>query len=183
MGEPLSQFETVRVPARRIAVLIGKNGETKKEIEKKTKTKITIDTNEQTIDVESAEETGLGFYSALNIIKAIARGFSPEHAFLLLDENYYLEIIELQELFGKSKKRILQRSGRVIGTKGRMRKEIEETTDCFISVFGKTISIIGGLEKTGVAKKAIKMLLEGASHDTVLRFLRKSENRTVDFEI
>jgi len=183
LGERLPQLETIMVPARRIAVLIGKNGETRKEIEKKTKTKIKIDSKEQTVDVKSKEETGLGFYSALNIIKAIARGFSPEHAFLLLDENYYFEIIDLQEQFGKSKNRILQRSGRVIGTKGRMRKEIEETTECFVSVFGKTISVIGEMDKIETAKKAVKMLLEGASHDTVMRFLRKSETRIADFDL
>lgn len=179
----MSQSESIKVPARRIAVLIGKKGKTKKEIEKKTKTKIEIDSRENIVDVESKEESGLGFYSALNVIKAIARGFSPEHAFLLLDDNYYLEIIDLQEEFGKSKNRIQHRSGRVIGTKGRMRKEIEETTECFISVQGKTVSVIGEIDKIQVAKKAAQMLLDGASHDTVLKYLRKSEDRTPDFEI
>lgn len=176
------QFETVRVPARRIAVLIGKNGETKREIEKKTGTKISIDSKEGIVEVESKERAGLGFYSALNIIKAIARGFSPEHAFLLLNENYYLDIIDLEEQFGKSKKKILQRAGRVIGTKGKMRKEIEEATGCFVSVFGRTISAIGEVEALETAKKAITMLLMGATHETVLRFLRKSEIKTEEFE-
>ncbi len=177
------QFETLKVPARRIAVLIGKKGETKKEIEKKTKTKISIDSSEQIVEVEGKEEAGLGFYSALNIIKAIARGFSPERAFLLFDDNYYLEIIDMREEFGKSKKRIMQRSGRVIGTKGRMRKEIEESTECFVSVQGKTIAIIGEIEKMAIARKAVRLLIGGATHETVLRYLRKSEMHTEEFEI
>jgi ribosomal RNA assembly protein len=177
------QFDSIKVPASRIAVLIGKNGETKKEIEEKTKTKILIDSEENNVEIESTEKSGLGFYSALNIIKAIARGFSPEHAFLLLDDKYYLEIIDLSEKFGKSKNKIFQRAGRVIGTKGKMRSEIEETTECFVSVQGKTIAIIGEMEKIELAKKAVTMMIEGATHDSVLRFLRKSEIRTEEFEL
>ncbi len=37
------QEEFVRIPKERVAVVIGKKGETKKEIEKRTKTRVEID--------------------------------------------------------------------------------------------------------------------------------------------
>jgi len=165
--------EYLKIPKDRIAVLIGKNGETKTEIEKLTKTKIEVDSKTGNIDVEGEE--ALDFYISLNIIKAIARGFSPEHAFMLKQEDYFLEIIDLKEKLGKNDKLIQQKKGRVIGKNGKTRKEIEEKTETFVSVYGKTISKIGkeqGIEK---ARNVIKMLLEGASHSTAESFLFNKE--------
>ncbi|MEW6294901.1 MAG: KH domain-containing protein [Candidatus Diapherotrites archaeon] len=165
--------EYLKVPKDRIAVIIGLHGETKKGIERATKTSIEVDSESGDIDVKSDAGNALNFYIALNIIKAIARGFSPEHAFLLKEKDNYLEIIDLSELLGKSEKLIKQKKGRVIGREGRVREEIERSTGALISVYGKTISIIGGLEEIEKAKKAIELLLEGASHDRAKKFLRK----------
>ncbi|MBU2100818.1 KH domain-containing protein [Candidatus Micrarchaeota archaeon] len=170
--------EYLKIPKDRIAVLIGKNGETRKELQKLTKTKIEIDSKTGEVDVQGEEP--IDFYISLNIIKAIARGFSPEHAFLLKDENFFLEIIELKEILGKNEKLIQQKKGRVIGKKGKTRKEIEEKTDTFISVYGNTVSIIGKQEDIQKAKKVIEMLLEGASHSTAESFLFEREK---EFEL
>lgn len=170
--------EYLNIPKDRIAVLIGKKGETKEEIEKLTSTKIEVDSKTGEVDVSG--EDALNFYISLNIIKAIARGFSPEHAFLLKQENYFLEIMDLREKLGKNDKLIQQKKGRVIGKKGKTRKEIEEKTETFVSVYGKTISIIGKEEGTEKAKQAIEMLLKGASHSSAESFLFKKEK---EFEI
>jgi ribosomal RNA assembly protein len=167
--------EYLKIPKERIAVLIGKNGETRKELEKLTKTKIEIDSKTGEVDIQG--EKAIDFYISLNIIKAIGRGFSPEHAFLLKEEDYFLEIMDLKEIVGKNDKLIQQKKGRVIGKKGKTRKDIEEKTDSFVSVYGKTISLIGKQESIKKARKAIEMLLEGASHSTAESFLfeRKKE--------
>ncbi len=111
--------ETVRVPSARIAALIGKEGKTKRKIEKLTKCRIKVDskTGEATIEAEAG---GKNFYNALNIIRAIARGFSPEKALLLLDEDYLLEILKLEDFLHKKKfktKKIQQKSERKIERK------------------------------------------------------------------
>jgi ribosomal RNA assembly protein len=170
--------EYLKVPQERIAVLIGKNGETKKEIEKLTETKIEINSKTGEIDIKG--KNPINFYISLNIIKAIARGFSPQHAFLLKNEDYFLEIIDLKEVIGKNEKAIQQKKGRVIGTKGKTRKEIEEKTDSFISVYGKTIGIIGKPEGIEKARAVIEMLLEGASHSTAESFLYKKEKKEIE---
>jgi len=109
---------------------------------------------------------------AKNIVKAIARGFSPQKAFLLLNENNALEIIEIPG----NEKNVIRIKSRIIGSEGKTRKRLEELTDCLISVYGKTVSIIGGFEKISFAKKAVKMFISGASHKTVYRFLVKEKS-------
>ncbi len=165
--------EYLKIPKERIAVLIGKNGETRKEIEKLTKTKIEVDS--KTGDVDLQGENAITFYISLNIIKAIARGFSPAHAFTLKNEDYFFESIDLKEMLGKNDNLIQQKKGRVIGRNGKTRKDIEEKTNTFVSVYGKTVSIIGKAEEMEKAKKVIEMLLEGASHSTAEAVLKEGE--------
>lgn len=175
------QVEYLKAPLDRVAALIGKKGQTKKEIEKRCKVKMAIDSESGDIEI-TAKTDGFGAYKAANIAKAVARGFSPEHALLLLKDDYYFELMELDELIGKSNKAQWQRKARVIGADGRARQEIEEKTGAFLSVYGKTISVIGKLEEVERAKNAIEMLLGGASHETVFDRLRK-EVRIHKFEL
>src|SRR3989338_8011550 len=175
------QVEYLKVPLDRIAVLIGPKGHTKKEIERKCKVKLSVDSESGEAEI-SAKEDGLGAHKAANVVKALARGFSPEHAFRLFSDEYYLEILELSELIGKSSKAQWQRKARVIGADGRAREEIEKRTNAVLSVYGKTISIIGRQEEIERARNAIEMLLEGASHETVFDRLKK-EMRIGKFEL
>jgi ribosomal RNA assembly protein len=113
------------------------------------------------------------------VLKAFGRGFSLEDALDLLDERYFLETIEVKD-YAKSRKRQIVLKGRVIGRKGKMKKRIEELANVKIAVYGKTVSIIGKWENLQIAKDAIKMLLAGAQHGTVYRFLesRRASERT-----
>ncbi len=63
--------------------------------------------------------------------------------------------------------------GRIIGKEGKMRKFIEDVLNVNISVYGKTVAIIGDAESVAVAREAIEMLVEGAQHSTVQRFLER----------
>lgn len=161
----------LRIPKARVAVLIGKEGATKKEIEEETKTKINVDSKEGEVSVIG--DNALGLYSAREVIKAIGRGFNPEIALLLLKQDYILEIIPLVEYCGKSKDTMLRLKGRAIGKEGKARRVIEELTGCSICVYGKTISIIGIVEMVAYAKKAIENLLRGSTHANVYKFLEK----------
>lgn len=107
------------------------------------------------------------------VIKAFGRGFDFDIALNLLDEEYFLEVIEVKEFSGKSRKRQLVLKGRVIGTKGKMKKMIEKYCDVKIAIYGKTISILGRWNNLMKAKKAIEMILSGAMHTTVYRFLER----------
>ncbi|MAG22234.1 MAG: RNA-processing protein [Candidatus Diapherotrites archaeon] len=174
--------ESIKIPKERIAALIGKNGRIKQKIEKLTNTKVNVESETGNVLIE-AKEKGLDFYNALSIIKAIGRGFAPEKAFLLSDEENYLDIIDLAEIVGGSKKQLEVKKGRIIGRKGKARDSIEQSTNCFISVYGKTVSIIGNVENVENARRAIEMLLGGAKHSSVLGFLKRKEIESSKFEL
>ena len=129
----------LKIPKERVAVLIGKNGEVKKQLEADTATRIKVDSEEG--DVFVSGEDAIQLFSVREIIRAIGRGFNPEIAVLLLKQDYLFEIIDIEEFAG-TKKQLLRLKGRVIGTEGKSRRIIEELTETYISVYGKTIRLV-----------------------------------------
>lgn len=111
------------------------------------------------------------------IIKAFGRGYNFKDSLYLLDEEYFLDIINISEFAGKSGKRQMELKGRVIGEEGTTKKMIEKYADVKIAIYGKTVSIIGKPENIRIAKNAIEMILSGSKHNTVYRFLQ--ENKVV----
>ncbi|MEM3723439.1 MAG: KH domain-containing protein [Candidatus Hadarchaeales archaeon] len=172
----------LRLPKDRIGVAIGPDGSVKKEIERKTGTTITLDSETGEVKIDGKEP--LGVLRAGEIIKAIARGFSPERAFRLLREDQFLDIIDITEYVGDSRKSVERMKGRIIGKDGRAREAIERATGALISVYGKTVGIIGEAEQLRFVREAIDLLLRGAEHSTLYRFLeqkRKKMRESVDF--
>lgn len=159
----------MKIPKERVGALIGKNGEIKKHIESKGKLKLEIDS--KTGDVAIIGTDSVVVYETKNIIAAIGRGFAPETAFLLYNENNVIELIEINDFSGKSQKKFERLKGRVIGTGGKARKMIEDMTETRVSVYGKTIGIIGEIEHAALARRAIEQLLSGSPHGNVYRWL------------
>jgi len=160
----------LKIPKERIAVLIGADGEIKKEIEDRTGTHLEIDSEEG--DVFITGDDGLKIFDAREVVHAIGRGFNPQTAFLLLKGDYVFEIINIKD-YAATKKAEQRLKGRVIGTEGKTRNVIETLTESYISVYGKTVSIIGQPEAASNAKQAITQLLKGAQHNTVYSWLEK----------
>jgi ribosomal RNA assembly protein len=166
----MDEFEQhLHVPKQRVAVIIGTNGETKRGLESRTRTKIKI-SSEGEITINSADS--FDAWIAKTILKAIGRGFSPEHALLLLNDEYGFDFIEIKD-WANTEKAMTRLKGRVIGEKGTSRETIEELTEGYISVFGKTICIIAKNLRLPVVRRAIEMLLGGSRHSTVYRMLEK----------
>ncbi|MDK2983401.1 MAG: ribosomal assembly protein [Thermococcaceae archaeon] len=177
------QEEFVRIPKERIGVVIGKKGETKKKIEEATKTKIEIDSRTGEVFITSTEKTDdpLAVWKARDIVLAIGRGFSPERAFRLLNEGEILEVVDLTDVVVGNEKNALPRvRGRIIGRKGRTREIIEEMSGADISVYGKTVAIIGNPIQVQIAKTAVEKLAKGSPHGTVYKYL---ERRKKDLEL
>ncbi|MCK4670398.1 MAG: RNA-processing protein [Nanoarchaeota archaeon] len=168
---PTQEFQTeLKIPRERIAVLIGKDGEIKKELEDRTDTKIEVDSRDGDIYIRGTD--GLHIFDAKEVVAAVGRGFNPKIAFFLLKGDYVFEIINIKD-FATSKNASARLKGRVIGTEGKTRKLLEEVTESYISVYGKTVSIIGQPESANMAKQAVTNLLRGAQHTTVYRWLEK----------
>lgn len=158
-------LESILIPQDRIKVV--KDGPVKKKIEKTLSVKINFEENLVEINGE-----GIELFQAKNIVKAIGRGFSPEKAFRLFDEEEMLEVIELE--FKDKKMKIIK--SRLIGTHGKTRIVIEEYSGCSMSVYGKTVSIIGKYDQISIAEEAINMILRGSKHGNVYGFLRQTKD-------
>jgi ribosomal RNA assembly protein len=161
----------LKIPKDRIAVLIGTKGEMKRRIEEETNSNLSIDSKEG--DVRITGDDSLGLFSAREIVKAIGRGFSPEIALQILKSDYAFEILNIADYVGKSDKTARRLKSRVIGTEGKTRKYIEDSTETSLSVYGKTISIIGEAENVMLARRAIESLLAGATHSSVYKWLER----------
>jgi ribosomal RNA assembly protein len=166
----------LRIPKDRVGALIGPEGKTKKTIEETLSVELQIDSEAGGVTLmlgEKAEDPS-ALFRAKDVVTAIGRGFSPEHALRLIrDEEAILDVIDLRSIFGRSESDIRRVKGRVIGMDGKTRRTVEELTDTNISVYGHTISIIGDAEEAQAAREAIQMLIDGSLHSTVYRFLHK----------
>ncbi len=178
----LINIEYLKIPRERVAILIGKHGMVKEEIEKLTQTKINVDSETGSISIEALKESEdpLSVWKTRYIVKAIGRGFNPEVAMKLTSDEMILDIINLPDYVGKSKKAILRQKGRIIGKDGRTRDIISDMTGVDISIYGKTVTLIGNMEHIQVAKEAVDMILHGARHKSVYAFL---ETKTRELRI
>jgi len=166
----------LKIPKERIAVLIGTSGIEKSKLEKQTHTQITIDSKEGDVIIEGTD--ALLLYTCREIVRAIARGFNPDIATLLLKPDYGLEVITILD-FAKSKNDVIRLKGRLIGEKGKSRNTIEDLSGAPLSIYGKTISIIGDFEGLQIARRAIEMLLQGSAHRNVYKWMETQKKNLI----
>ncbi len=158
----------LRIPEERVSVLIGQDGETLDEITGLLDAEIRVDGGEVTIDGDPLEER-----RAYRIVQAIGRGFAPEEALRLLEDNAALCVLDVSE-FASNENGRERLKGRVIGRDGEAREKIENETGTEIAVYGKTVSILGDAGHVEVARQAVVMLLEGRSHGTAYSYLDRN---------
>jgi len=173
------QYE-IKIPKERIAVLIGTKGAVKKQIEEATKSKLNIDSKEGDVFINGNDSVGL--MCAREIVRAVGRGFNPEIAMRLLKQDYFFDSIDMTD-FARNTKDIARVKGRIIGTGGKSRKKLEELTETSISVYGKTVGIIGQIEKVAIAKHAAESLLRGSPHSKVYSRLEREKKKIRQMQI
>ena len=162
----------LKIPIDRVGVLIGHNGETKKDLENRFKIKLDIDSKSGEITIDEHEiEDPLVVIKIENIVKAISKGFSPQNAIKLMDDNADFFTFDIHDYVGKKDAHLRRLKSRVIGREGKTKHVLEELTDSKISVYGHTVSIISDIMRMNILKKSIDMLLTGSKHATVYRFV------------
>jgi ribosomal RNA assembly protein len=162
----------LKIPIERVGVLIGHNGETKKYLEERSGLKINIDSKSGDVVIDDHElDDPLIVLKMENIIKAIGRGFSPDKAMILLDDEADFFVFNLHDYVGKKESHVKRLKSRVIGKEGKTKKVLEGLTDAKISFYGHTVSVISDIIKMNILKKSIDMLLSGSKHATVYRFI------------
>lgn len=163
----------IKIPRERIGVLIGPKGSVRRRIEEELSVRLRIDSRSGDVEISLRNEGGdvSKLYQALNVVRAIGRGFSPERAFRLFDEDTLLDVIDLREYVGKSENALKRVKGRIIGREGKTRRLIEELTGVYVSVYGHTVSLIGAFDQLLVAREAVTKLIKGSQHKTVYNYL------------
>ena len=117
-------------------------------------------------------------FRAVEVITAISRGFSPERAYHLFDdEEVVFQQMDLHDYAGKSPNALERIKGRIIGEGGKARRMIEELSGTYISVYGHTVAFIGNYGEVKRATDAIAMLAKGSMHKSVYTMLQRARRR------
>jgi ribosomal RNA assembly protein len=169
----VEQKTYVKIPLDRVGVLIGPEGKAKARIERSLGVDLEIESEagNVTITLSPGQDDVSVLFTAANIVKAVGRGFSPQRAMRLSEEDWDLSIMDLEEHVGTSRSAQERVKGRIIGKAGRSREIIEELTETQISVYGGTVAIIGHVEALPAAMEAVGMLIRGSFHKTVWNYL------------
>lgn len=173
----MSFEQIVRIPVERVGAVIGKEGATKRFLEEEMGVKLSVDGKEGVVTVKADSALKTDPFSATRVIEAIGRGFSPQRAKRLLDEGTALEVIDLRDYAGRSVNALARIRGRVIGLKGKSRRVIEELTGCHLSVYGRTVAVIGEAAEVQLASHAVRTLATGSQHKTVYNALQKARTK------
>ncbi|HLF15825.1 MAG TPA: KH domain-containing protein [Candidatus Thermoplasmatota archaeon] len=169
----------LRVPVDRLGVIIGPGGEMRRQLEEKSGIQIEVDSehNEVALHDEAPGTDPVMLLKLRDVVRALARGFSPEHAMRLFSDEFYFEMVDIHDYVGKRKGHVRRLTSRIVGTEGRTRRIIEEMTGCHLAIYGHTVGIVGDLEGLTSAREAVDMVLQGSEHATVYRFLENQRRR------
>jgi len=138
----------------------------KKELEKQLEIKITNKGKNIFVNGDADDE-----FIALEVLEAINLGFSAKHALQLKEDNIILQTINIKDI---TKRHDLERvRGRIIGTKGKTLKTLNNLTNCNLSLHDNQIGIIGDTEEIEDAVQAIESLIHGSKQSNVYARLEK----------
>lgn len=175
----MSFQHTLKIPRERIGALIGKGGRVKQQIEKRCGVEIEIDSETGDAIISGSKPVEqMEAFRAVEVITAISRGFSPERAYHLFDdEEVVFQQMDLHDYAGKSPNALERIKGRIIGEGGKARRMIEELSGTYISVYGHTVAFIGNYREVKLATDAIAMLAKGSMHKSVYTMLQGARRR------
>jgi ribosomal RNA assembly protein len=168
-------MQHVKIPQDRIGVLIGEGGATMREIEDQAEIRLDIDSETGSVEVESVGDPVRGLKGP-DIVRAIGRGFSPEDALTLLDDEMMLfDLIDI-DAATRNKNDLTRQKGRLIGENGRTRELMAELSGASVVIYGTTVGAIGTPEQVEVVRSAVEMILDGAPHGAVYSYLERKHN-------
>jgi ribosomal RNA assembly protein len=100
----MSFQHSIKIPRERIGALIGKRGKVKLQIEKRCGVEIAVDSETGDTMISGTKPADqMEAFRAIEVITAISRGFSPERAcYLLEDEEIMFQQMDLHDYAGKS---------------------------------------------------------------------------------
>ena len=168
-----------RIPQDRIAVLIGKGGETRRMLEEACGATLEIDSKsgEVMADWGAAGADPIVRMKMPEVIVAIGRGLAPKRAVQLIQDEVFLKMYDIREWVGRQPNQTRRMRSRLIGRNGRIRSLIEEISRCEMAIYGSTVLVIGDEDGLALAAPAIEGILRGSEHSTVLHGLEQDRKR------
>ena len=168
-------MQHVKIPQDRIGVLIGEGGATMREIEERAEVRLDIDSETGAVGVETVGDPVRGLKGP-DIVQAIGRGFAPDEAFRLLDDEMMMfDLVDIAAA-PRNKNDLTRQKGRLIGENGRTRQLMEELSGAAVVIYGTTLGAIGTPKQVEVVRGATEMILDGAPHGAVYSFLERKHN-------
>ncbi len=168
-------MQHVKIPQDRIGVLIGEGGETMREIEAEAEVRLDIDSENGSVAIETVGDPVTGL-NGPDIVRAIGRGFPPEDALRLLDDEMVsFDLVDI-DAAARNTNDMKRKKGRLIGEDGRTRELMEELSGASVVIYGSTLGIIGTPPQVDAVRTAAEMLLDGAPHGAVYSFLEERHN-------
>tara|TARA_B100000686_G_scaffold8259_2_gene8306 strand:- start:7099 stop:7827 length:729 start_codon:yes stop_codon:yes gene_type:complete len=167
-----------RVPKNRIAVLIGKGGQTRKMLEEISGAELDIDSQTGEVMAEWKEEPDPVVRMKMpDVVLAIGRGLAPSRAIQLIQDDVFLSMYDIREWVGRQPNQTRRMRSRLIGRNGRIRSLIEEISNCEMAIHGSTVLVIGDRDGIALAGPAIEGILRGSEHSTILHGLEQDRKR------
>jgi ribosomal RNA assembly protein len=145
------------------------------EIKSKINVKISFDRDKAVVQGDEFSE-----FVADSVIRAVDFGFDVEDALVLKDEDFVLEFIDIKE---HTRRRNLQDvRSRIIGTRGKAKKTIEELTGAFLVIKDNKVGIIVDSEHLEIVCQAVVSLIQGAKHGNVFSYIEKQNSKLKKFD-
>ena len=138
----------------------------KEEIEKNLNVTITLVGKKALIEGASLNE-----YEAWNILDAISFGFSAKKALQLKESELSFKKINIKDF--TRRKNMYDVRARIIGKEGKVKRTIEDLSDCEMIIKDNMIGIIGYAESIDIVITALTNLIRGSKVSNVYNFLEK----------
>ncbi|KAI5161988.1 RNA-binding protein PNO1 [Nematocida ausubeli] len=169
------EMRSVRVPLRKMKMI--------KEEWMKIYTPVVVQCNlqirmnlaTQSIDIRTCKETlsPVAIQRAEEFISAVTLGFSPEDALSILrDDTLYVNCFSIEDVRILRHHHIGRAIGRVAGTKGKIKNNLELITQTRIVIEDKNIRVLGTAESIALVRTAVSKLIMGSQPAKVCADLR-----------
>lgn len=121
-------------------------------------------------------------FLAIEVLQALNAGFSADRALELKQDNFMLQTLNIKDI---TKRNDLERvRGRLIGTKGKTLKTLQNLTNCDLAMNDNEIGIIGPTEEMEDAVQAVTSLVQGSKQGNVYgRLERQRKKKRIDPEL
>ncbi len=117
------------------------------------------------------EGPSLEEYEASLVLDAINIGFSAKKALSLKEESKIFRVLNIKNI--TRKKNLEEVRARVIGSKGKTKRTLENISNCEIVIKGNEMGIIGEAESIENTITGISNLIRGTKEANTYRYLEK----------